>query len=155
MSINPEYELAFYKQVNTQNEMIGRDSQAYGLCLRKKTKYIDDYGLPEYINLTVNLPGKISNVPEFIGIKCAAYMDINHHADDVKELLSMEFEGEPIARDTGFTLQSGFVTYPLYVFNEKWIRTLPVMYLAFADTEKYLAQYEEWDMPEEEDEEEA
>ena len=145
MSINPEYELAFYKQTNAYNRMRGLSPDAYGLCIRKKTKYVDDYGLPEYANLTVNLPGRTSGEPEFIGIKCSAYMDVNHWKNECEALLSEEFEGEPIARDTGFTLQSGFVTYPLYQFNEKWIKSLPVMYLAFADTEKYLAQYD-WDV---------
>ena len=63
-----------------------------------------------YVNLTVNFC-------EFIGFKCSAYIDTNNFPDAV-ELLQKGF-----AKDSGFTKNSGFCTYPLWVFEEDFLKS--------------------------------
>jgi hypothetical protein len=55
---------------------------------------------------------------EFIGIKDTAYIDINNcpFAD--------VFIKEGIAVDTGFTKESGFCSYPLWKFNEDFLKEI-------------------------------
>lgn len=130
------YELAFYKQVDNYKKC-----DALGLAIRAKNGYSDDFGLPEYQLITVNLPGPFSNEPELIGIKNAAYLDINNCARLIEELKKLKFNGEPVMKDTGFTRRSGFVTYPLYQFNEEWLRSLPLAYLACGSYDQYAEQY--------------
>ena len=69
-----------------------------------------------YINLTVNFR-------EFIGIKNSAYIDTNNFPDAV-ELLQKGF-----AKDSGFTKNSGFFTYPLWVFEEDFLKSVNDRYM--------------------------
>ena len=72
-----DYELAFYKQVDVFKKMCGLPSDAIGIAIRAKNGYTDDWGLPEYSVITVNLPGPFGE-PELIGMVNCAYMDINN-----------------------------------------------------------------------------
>ena len=132
----PDYELAFYKQFNLLT-----GSEGLGLAIRGKNGYTDDWGLPEYSVLTVNLPGPVTGQPEMLGFPNAAYMDVNKSAKLIEELKKLEINGRPVATDTGSYLQSGFVKYPLFRFDEEWLRSLPVMYGAFGDYDKYREQF--------------
>jgi hypothetical protein len=53
---------------------------------------------------------------EFIGLKNAAYIDINNFPN-ATQLLEMG-----IAKDTGSTKHSGFCEYPLWEFDEEFLR---------------------------------
>ena len=64
-----------------------------------------------YVNLTVNFC-------EFIGFKCSAYIDTNNFPDAV-ELLQ-----KGVAKDSGFTKNSGFCTYPLWIFEEDFLKSI-------------------------------
>ena len=56
------------------------------------------------------------NFGEFIGVKNAAYIDTNNcpFADQILKT--------GIAVDTGLTKRSGFCTYPLWVFDENFLK---------------------------------
>ena len=145
-----DYELAFYRQVNTYKRMCGVDCDAIGIAIRAKNGYADDWGLPEYSTITVNLPGVLGDEPELCGIKNTAYMDVNKFPELVDKLLELRVDGEPVAVDTGFTYRSGFVVYPLFRFSEKWLRSLPVMHGALGTYDKYSEQYV-WEFDEEDE----
>lgn len=55
---------------------------------------------------------------EFIGVKNCAYIDLNNcpYATELLEL--------GIAKDTGFTKHSGFCEYPLWEFDEKFLKDI-------------------------------
>ena len=53
---------------------------------------------------------------EFVGLKNAAYIDVNN-CPFAHELLEAG-----IAEDTGLTKSSGFCEYPLWVFDEDFLR---------------------------------
>ncbi len=55
---------------------------------------------------------------EFIGAKNTAYIDINN-CDFAEQLLQYGF-----AKNAGFTKQSGFCTYPLWVFDDAFLREI-------------------------------
>lgn len=55
---------------------------------------------------------------EFIGAKNCAYIDTNNYSF-APQLLSMGF-----AKDTGFTKESGQCRYPLWVFEESFLREI-------------------------------
>ena len=55
---------------------------------------------------------------EFIGTKNVAYIDTNN-CDFAPQLLNAG-----VAKDTGFTKRSGFCTYPLWVFEEAFLREI-------------------------------
>lgn len=137
-----DYELAFYKQVDIFKKMCGLPSDAIGIAIRAKNGYTDDWGLPEYSVITVNIPGPFGE-PELIGMVNCAYMDINNSGRLIEELKKLRFNGNPVVKDTGFNKRSGFVEYPLFQFDENWLRSLPLTYGAFGNYEKYLAQFEE------------
>lgn len=84
-----------------------------------------------YAVVTVNLPSKFG-VCEVIGIKNAAYMDTNN-CPWVDELVKMG-----VAIDTGFTRESGWCTYPLYKFDEEWLKKISGN---TGNYEKYLESY--------------
>lgn len=69
----------------------------------------DEYGLEPYATLTVNFG-------EFIGAKDCAYIDTNN-CYFAEQLLK-----QGIASDTGLTKQSGFCTYPLWKFDEDFLK---------------------------------
>lgn len=74
-------------------------------------------------NLAILLAGSngdydvISTNFDFLGIKGAAYVDVNNFPD-IEDLLLKT----GIAEKTPLTKQSGFVTYPLYIFNMEILR---------------------------------
>lgn len=55
---------------------------------------------------------------EFIGAKNCAYIDTNNYSF-APQLLTMGF-----VKDTGFTKKSGFCTYPLWSFDENFLREI-------------------------------
>lgn len=142
MNVNPKFEKAFYRQTDVFKKICGMPSEALGLALRMQNGYKDDWGLEEYSVITVNLPGP-SGEPEFIGMKNSAYMDINNCPQLCEAVLKEKFKGRPVATNTGFTRRSGFVEYPLYQFDEEWLRSIPVTYGSSKSYEEYEAQYVE------------
>ncbi len=79
---------------------------------------------------------------EFIGIKACAYVDTNNcpFADEFLKL--------GIARDTGYTKQSGFCIYPLWKFDEDFLRQI-----GSEEYEKYSQAYDNYMRGEIEEEE--
>ena len=106
------FELGLYNQVNAAYPSDADERNVYGIAIQA---FRD--GEP-YGTLTVNLPNAITGECEIIGIKNAAYIDTNNFpwADT--------FLKRGIAVDTGFTKQSGFCEYPLYQFDEGWLKML-------------------------------
>lgn len=70
---------------------------------------------------------------EFIGLKNAAYIDINN-CPFAEQLLAYGF-----AKDTGLTKQSGFCTYPLWVFDEKFLSKI-----GGEQYQKYSKEFDEY-----------
>ncbi len=68
---------------------------------------------------------------EFIGIKNCCYMDMNN-CPFATVLLD-----EGVAKDTGFTKQSGWCSYPLWVFDEKFLKEI-----GGETYQQYLDEYE-------------
>ena len=100
-------------KVNKDNDFTAVQLYCYG-----------EHGLEPFATLT-------KNFGEYIGMKFCAYVDTNNcrFADQLLEL--------GIAIDTGFTKQSGFCTYPLWLFNEHFLKDV--------DEEKYRLYSEEYD----------
>ena len=73
---------------------------------------------------------------EFIGIKNAAYIDVNN-CRFANELLKYD-----IAKPTDFTKKSGFCTYPLWVFKEEFLREIGgEPYKQYSDAyDKYMCE---------------
>ena len=70
---------------------------------------------------------------EYIGMKNSAYIDVNN-CPFASQLLE-----QGIAKDTGFTKQSGYVTYPLWQFDENFLRSI-----GRENYEKYSKEYDEY-----------
>ena len=70
---------------------------------------------------------------EFIGIKNCAYIDTNN-CDFADQLLKAG-----IGKDTGFYKASGFCTYPLWVFDENFLKEIGA-----ENYEKYSQSYDEY-----------
>ncbi len=70
---------------------------------------------------------------EFIGMKNCAYIDTNN-CDFADQLLQAG-----IAKDTGFYKASGFCTYPLWVFDEQFLRSC-----GEENYEKYSSRFDEY-----------
>lgn len=86
-------------------DFMGEDQHNIGMNL-----YVEDeYGLEPYATLTVNFG-------EFIGAKDCAYIDTNN-CYFAEQLLK-----QGVATDTGLTKQSGFCTYPLWKFDEDFLK---------------------------------
>lgn len=83
-----------------------------------------EYGLESFAILT-------KNFGEYIGMKFCAYIDTNN-CQFADQLLQ-----QGIAIDTGLTKQSGFCKYPLWQFNEEFLKAV--------DEEKYRLYSEEYD----------
>ena len=86
--------------------------------------YEGKYGLETFANLT-------KNFGEYISMKFCAYVDTNN-CQWANQLLE-----QGIAEDTGFTKQSGFCTYPLWLFNEEFLKAV--------DEDIYKRYLEEYD----------
>ena len=107
-----EYRLGLYNQVNTIYPDSMDESKVFGIAIQA---YRD--GEP-YSTLTTNLYSRMGEFCEMIGIKNAAYVDLNNNPWATQLLES------GVAKDTGFTKQSGFCEYPLWQFNEDWLKSL-------------------------------
>ena len=102
------FKMGLYSQLN----LMDPGKEAYGIALQAY-----ENGEP-YACITVNLRSRIGDFCEFIGFKNAAYVDKNNCPEAAK-LIEMG-----VAKDAGFTKQSGFCEYPLYVFDEEWLRSI-------------------------------
>lgn len=106
-----EFRLGLYNQFIPAYPADMEEGRGFGIALQA---YQD--GEP-YGVATVNVPS-ITGICEFIGIKNSAYMDTNNFP------WVTEFLDKGIAKDTGFTRRSGFCEYPLYQFDENWLKSL-------------------------------
>ncbi len=87
------------------NDCMGAD--AYGICVQLFCQ--DDENWVPFATVT-------KSFGEFIGVKNAAYIDINN-CPFTEQLIELG-----LAEKTGFDKQSGFCTYPLYVFDESFLK---------------------------------
>lgn len=106
------YKLGLYNQTALFVAPGCNMADAYGIAIQAY-----ENGEP-YAVLTVNLPSRLGNFCEMIGLKNAAYADTNN-CPWIKELVEAG-----VVKDTGFTKQSGFCEYPLYLFDENWLKSL-------------------------------
>ena len=88
-------------------DFMGREQLNIGINLYTE----DENGVKAFAELT-------KHFNEFIGQKNCAYVDTNNcpYADQLLE--------QGIAIDTGLTEQSGFCTYPLWQFNEDFLKSV-------------------------------
>jgi len=120
------YKLGFYTQFDpvVNKEMLGLAILSY------------ENGQP-YGYATKNVPNRFLGKPEFIGLQNAAYVPAEEVFRD-KELLE-----KGIAQDTGFTreldMEYGCIVYPLWLFDEEWLRSLEV--IGNYTYDDYAAQY--------------
>ncbi len=106
-----EFRLGLYNQFIPAYPADMEEGRGFGIALQAY-KDGEPYGVA-----TVNVPS-LTGICEFIGIKNAAYMDTNNFP------WVTEFLDKGIAKDTGFTRRSGFCEYPLYQFDESWLKSL-------------------------------
>lgn len=76
-----------------------------------------------------------TNFGDFISTKNAAYIDVNN-CPWFEEIIDFS-----VARRTCFTSKSGYCEYPLYIFDEKWLKEIDTNHYY----EKYLNQFIEED----------
>ena len=100
VSVKPRIELYLVK-----DPIMGQKLPGLAVILDEPHEGADE----QYAVLTVSFG-------EHIGIKNAAYIDVNN-CPFANQLLA-----EGIAVDTGFTKNSGFCSYPLWVFNENFLK---------------------------------
>lgn len=88
-------------------DFMGREQLNIGINLYTE----DENGLKAFAELT-------KHFNEFIGQKNCAYVDTNNcpYADQLLE--------QGIAVDTGLTKQSGYCSYPLWLFNEDFLKSV-------------------------------
>ena len=82
---------------------------------------------------------------ELIGVKNCAYIDINNCGEFYEQLLQSN-----IARDTGFTKESGFCKYPLWQFNEDFLKQCNGQenYQKYSDAiDEYMSEFSSDDEP--------
>lgn len=133
-----EFKLGFYSQYDYL------DREGMGIAIRA---YKDN---EPYAIITVNVPNALG-ICETISIKNCAYVDTNNFPF-VTELIE-----KGIAVDTGFKRHSGFCEYPLYQFDEEWLKSLqPISsqysYLDYENKFKELFDEDYGDEPELSDE---
>ena len=107
-----------------KNPLTGKDEVGLAIQLWNYGDYDGEKLLEPYAMLTTNFGEPIS-------IKNSAYVDLNNNPF-ATQLLDMG-----IATDTGFTKQSGYVTYPLWRFDEKFLEEI--------GGENYKRYSDEWD----------
>lgn len=123
---NEEVRLKPMLELYTVSDGITNDKQ-YGIAIR-----LNEYNanknedLGQYAILT-------KSFGEFIGYKNTAYIDVNN-CPFANQLLDLG-----IAKDTGFTKQSGYVTYPLWQFDEQFLKEIGA-----ENYEKYSKKYDEY-----------
>ena len=106
-----DFRLGLYNQFIPAYPSDMEEGRGFGIALQAYQEG-EPYGVA-----TVNVPS-VTGICEFIGIKNAAYMDTNNFP------WVTEFLDKGIAKDTGFTRRSGFCEYPLYQFDESWLKSL-------------------------------
>ena len=106
-----DFRLGLYNQFIPAFPSDMEEGRGFGIALQAYQEG-EPYGVA-----TVNVPS-VTGICEFIGIKNAAYMDTNNFP------WVTEFLDKGIAKDTGFTRRSGFCEYPLYQFDENWLKSL-------------------------------
>lgn len=102
--------------------MMGENLPGLAIVLDQvKTEQVEQYGV-----LT-------KSFGEFIGCKNSAYIDTNNcsYANQILEM--------GIAKDTGFYKQSGFCKYPLWVFDEEYLKRI-----GGDEYQKYSDAYDEY-----------
>lgn len=119
VTIRPDITLPFFK------DMVKGNSYGLGIRLFEVVQEDGKDMLYPFADLT-------KSFDEFIGIKNAAYVDTNNCP------FAKQFLEKGIAKDTGFTRQSGRWEYPLWVFDEKFLRQS-----GEEAYDKYAKQYEE------------
>ena len=119
VTIRPDITLPFFK------DMVKGNSYGLGIRLFEVVQEDGKDMLYPFADLT-------KSFDEFIAIKNAVYVDTNNCP------FAKQFLEKGIAKDTGFTHQSGRWEYPLWVFDEKFLRQSGEE--AYA---KYAKQYEE------------
>ncbi len=102
-------------------DIMGHDRSIIGIQLYEKT----EDGFEPYATLT-------KSFGEFIGVKNCAYIDLNNCPFAVALL------EQGVAQDTGFTKNSGFCSYPLWHFNEDYLKEI-----GGEEYEKYERDYNE------------
>lgn len=117
-----EYKLIPKLFLVSVSDFMGEKHNNIGIQLYYESKI----GLEPYITLT-------KNFGEYIGMKFCAYVDTNN-CRFTDQLLK-----QGIAVDTGFTKQSGFCTYPLWQFNEKFLKAVDE-----AIYERYSEEYDKY-----------
>ena len=80
---------------------------------------------------------------EFIGLKNSAYIDTNNC------YFAQQLLAQGMAKDTGFYKESGFCTYPLWQFEEEFLREI-----GSKNYERYSEKYDDtmrplWDLGDE------
>ena len=100
VEVEPRVEL-----YDVKDEILGKDMLGLAICLDEEFEDMD----AQYAVLTVSFG-------TFIGVKNAAYIDVNN-CPFAYQLLDYGF-----ATDTGLTKNSGFCTYPLWVFDEEFLK---------------------------------
>ena len=127
---NMTFELIIEKQKITVKPVVHlytvqnyMNQKRFGLCLDLLYESEEKEWLP-FCRLTTNFS-------EWIGLKNAAYVDLNN-CPFATQLLDAEF-----AKDTGFTKKSGFCEYPLWVFEEDFLRR------AEGEFERYEKDFQE------------
>lgn len=107
-----------------KSPLTGKEGVGLAVQLWNYGDYDGEKLLEPYAMLTTNFGEPIS-------IKNSAYVDLNNNPF-ATQLLDMG-----IATDTGFTKQSGYVTYPLWRFDEKFLEEI--------GGENYKRYSDEWD----------
>lgn len=108
-------------------DFMGNDLHAIGVWFDE----CDASGKPtgeEFGTVTVNLG-------DYLSVKNGAYLDVNN-LPGIEKIL----EGVGIAKDTGLMRHSGFVSYPLYIFSEDFLKEVdPEVY------EKYSQEFDRYE----------
>ena len=94
-------------QLYSVKDFMGKKMSGIAVMLDEVNK--DNEIIGQYSNLTVSFG-------EFISLKNSAYIDTNN-CDFTDQLLKYG-----IATPTGLTKRSGFCEYPLWIFNEQFLR---------------------------------
>ncbi len=120
--LNEPYELTPKFFLYSVKDYMGEEMTIPGINLVHKTKDGDE----PFATLT-------KSFGEFIGIKNSAYIDTNNcpFADEILKA--------GLATDTGFTKQSGFCTYPLWLFDEEFLKEI-----GGEQYEEYSQEYDQY-----------
>lgn len=119
---NQRVELRPRIELYTVHDFMGR--KLPGLAVVLDTTEKDPDGPQQYAVLTVSFG-------EFISLRNSAYVDLNNCP------FALQLLEQGIAQDTGLKKRSGFCEYPLWLFNESFLRQV-----GGKNYEKYSAAYD-------------